>query len=134
MLARGVAQMRLSGTMPSTSVQAELQMPSMITRSLRSRTFAYFALYCSTKPPKSRVTCRSAKAGLHHTNATIRHTIRIGRPQLPASCVARANIRLTAAELTPEPLEPPTWENLRQPGGGFGGSGDHWRRWRPRED
>src|SRR5947209_6821927 len=101
MLARGVAQMRFSGTMPSTSVHAELQIPSMITRSLRSRTFAYFALYCSTKPPKSRVTCKSANAGPHQSNARIKHTIRIGRPQLPASCVGRANIRLTALAREP---------------------------------
>src|SRR5881394_4005360 len=101
MLARGVAQMRLSGTMPSTKVQAELQIPSMITRSWRSRTFAYFALYCSTKPPKSRVTCKSAKAGPHQNNARIKHTIRIGRPQLPASWVARANIGLTVLAREP---------------------------------
>src|SRR3954447_14588283 len=120
MLARGVAQMRFNGTIPSTSVQAELQMPSMITRSPRSRTFLYFALYSSTKPPKSRDTCRSAKAGLHHNNAAIRQTTRIGRPQLPASCVARANIRLTERPFA-LPLEARSWENLRQPGGHWAG-------------
>src|SRR6266581_2474160 len=55
-LALGVTQTRLSGTMPSTKVQAELQMPSMMTRSPRSRIWAYLALYSSTNPPWSRVT------------------------------------------------------------------------------
>ena len=48
MLALGVTQILFIGTMPNTSVQAELQMPSMMTRSLRSRMRLYLALYSST--------------------------------------------------------------------------------------
>jgi len=47
-LARGVTHTLFSGTMPTTMVQAELQMPSMMTRSLRSRIRWYLALYSST--------------------------------------------------------------------------------------
>ena len=46
--ARGVTQILLSGTMPNTMVQAELQMPSMMTRSCRARMRSYFALYSVT--------------------------------------------------------------------------------------
>ena len=53
---------------------------------------------------------RSAKAGPHHSNATIRQTIRIGRLNSPASCGARANIWLTPAPARMA-MKPPNWGN-----------------------
>jgi hypothetical protein len=45
-----VANPSLNGTMPNNGVQAELQMPSIITRSWRSRIRSCFAFYSLTSP------------------------------------------------------------------------------------
>src|SRR5438874_479714 len=67
--------------MPSTSVQAELQMPSMTTRSPRSRIFANLILYSSTRPPWSRVMRYSAFDEVAESNRKASADSRIKSPQ-----------------------------------------------------
>src|SRR6516225_2918999 len=51
--ARGVTQIWLEGTSPSTSVQADRQSPSIITRSPVERTLAKVSIYLPNWPPRS---------------------------------------------------------------------------------